>query len=180
MLKKLTGYIFTVIGFIGFGFFRNYKGYVIPLPALWFLVSIVIGFAGLYLIYTSKSIKYSKQEKYNKERLDKLKYKGEKVLLTADNCEIRENNYYEEVVNDRISKSRQIDALYEPNRNYKQKYVEQSAIVYNYIDGDKNIEMVSSVLPFDAMTLGSYIEKKMVFLYINRFNKKDYIFDIPV
>jgi hypothetical protein len=177
MLKKLTGYIFAVIGFIGFGFFRNYRGNVIPLSTLWFFVSIAIGFTGLYLIYISKSLKSSKQEKYNKERLNRLKQNGERVLLTADNCEVKENNYYKESVNESFSKIQQIDALYDPNRNYKQNYIEQSVIVYSYTNGDKKIKMQSQSYPFDAKTLASYIENKMIFLYVNRFDKKDYIFD---
>ena len=132
MLKKLTGYLLASIGFLGFGFFRFYKGTLIPLSTLWFFVSIVVGIVGFYLIYTSKSVKSSKQEKYNKERLDRLKQNGEYILITVDNCEIRENNYYKEVVSESSSKVQQIDALYDPNRNYKQQYVEQSAIVYYY------------------------------------------------
>jgi uncharacterized membrane protein YuzA (DUF378 family) len=178
MPKKLTGYILAVIGFIGFGFFRNYKGYVIPLSTLWFLGSIIIGLAGLYLIYTSKSVKLSKQEKYNKERLGRLKKSGERVLLTSDNCEIRENNYYEEVVNESSSKAQKIDALYDPNRNYKANYVQQSAIIYTYTAGDQKIKMTSQPFLFDAKTLVSYIERKMISLYINRFDKKDYMFEI--
>jgi len=57
MLKKIIGFIFVAIGFIGFGFFRNYEGAVIPYSALWFVISIVIGVFGLYLIYISKSTK---------------------------------------------------------------------------------------------------------------------------
>jgi len=177
MLKKLTGYILAALGFIGFGYFRNYKGSVIPYSTLWFFLSIAVGLVGLVLIYLSKSNKLSKQEKYNKERLDRLKQSAERILLTVDNCEIRENNYYQEVINEGNSKVEQIDALYEPNRNYHQDYIEQSAIIYYYKFGDKKHKMTSQSFLFNATTLTNYVENKMVVLYVNRFDKNDYAFD---
>ncbi|MBK7121670.1 MAG: hypothetical protein IPH68_02055 [Chitinophagaceae bacterium] len=86
----MTGYILAALGFNGFVYFRNYKGSVIPYSTLWFFLSIAVGLVGLVLIYLSKSNKLSKQEKYNKERLDRLKQSAERILLTVDNCEIRE------------------------------------------------------------------------------------------
>lgn len=178
MLKKLTGYLFAGIGFIGFGFFRNYNGSVIPYSTLWFFLSIAVGLIGLYLIYFTKSNKLTKQEKYNKKRLDRLKQSGEKILLTVDNCEIRENNYYEEVIKESSSRVQQIDALYEPNRNYRQDYIEQSAIIYYYKIGDKKQRMTSQSFSFNAKTLTNCVENKMLFLYVNRFDKNDYAFEI--
>lgn len=178
MLKKFTGYLLAGTGFIGFGFFRNYKGSVIPYSTLWFFLSIAVGLVGLCFIYLTKSNKLSKQEKYNKERLERLIQSGERILLTVDNCEIKENNYYEEVINESSSRVQQIDALYDPNKNYRQDYIEQSAISYYHKIGDKNHRITSQSFPFNAKTLTNYVEKKMLVLYINRFDKNDYAFDI--
>ncbi len=176
MVKKLLGYLLAVIGFIGFGFFRNYHGTLIPLITVWFFVSILIGIAGIYLIFTSKTDKHTEQEKYNAKRLENLKKNGEKILLTVDNCEIRENNYYEEVPQRSSSYVRTIDALYEPNRNYEQKFIEQSAIVFYYTNGDKKIRMTSQSFFVNAKTLQNNINNKMINLYVNRLDKNDYIF----
>ncbi len=185
MLKKFTrsllaaiGFLFVVIGFIGYVFFRSYNGSVIPLSTFWFFVSIAIGSAGLYFIYIFLSTKVSNQEKFNKEHLEALKLKGEKFLLTADNCEIRNNNHYEEAESESSSRAKLIDGLYDPNRNYRQDYMEQSVIIYNYHDGDKKIRMTSQSFPLDAVTLASYIENKKGSLYVDRFNKNDFVFDI--
>ncbi len=178
MLKKLTGYLFAAIGFIGFGFLRNYNGSVIPYPTLWFFLSIAVGLVGLSLIYLTKSNKLTKQEKYNKERVDQLKQRGERILLTVDNCEIRENNYYEEVINESGSRVQQIDALYDPNRNYRQNYIKQSAIIYYYKIDDKKYRMTSQSFSFNVKTLTNYVENKMLVLYVNPFDKTDYAFDL--
>jgi hypothetical protein len=176
MFKRLTGYVLAVIGFIGYGYFRNYKGSIIPLPTVWLFVSLGIGFLGLTLITLSKSNRISKQDQYNKKRLERLKLNGEKILLTLDNCEVKENNYYEEVEN--RGKAQSIDALYDPNVNYQQKHVEQSAIIYNYTKEGKKIRMTSQPFDCDADTLKIDIENKSVFLYVDRFDKNDYIFNI--
>ena len=178
MLKKLTGYLLVGIGLIGFGFFKNYKGSVIPYSTLWFFSGIAVGLLGLSLIYLTKSNKLTKQEKYNKDRLDRLKQSGERILLTVDNCEIRENNYYEEAINESSSRVQQIDALYDLNRNYRQHYIEQSAVIYYYKIGDKKHRMTSQSFSFNAQTLTNYVENKMLVLYVNRFDKNDYAFDI--
>lgn len=178
MLKKMTGYFFVIIGFLGFGFFENYKGSVIPLPAVWFYSSIAVGLFGIYLIDSAKSTKAFKQKKYKKELLDRLKQNGERILLTVENCEVRGNNYYEEVLNGSSSQVNQIDALYDPNRNYKQKYIEQSAIVYYYVYGDKKIRMTSESFPCNAETLKGYVKSRMISIYINRADKSDYAFDM--
>ena len=178
MLKKFTGYLLAGTGFIGFGFFRNYKGSVIPYSTLWFFLSSAVGLVGLCFIYLTKSNRLSKQEKYNKERLERLIQSGERILLTVDNCEIKENNYYEEVINESSSRVQQIDALYDPNKNYRQDYIEQSAIIYYHKIDDKKHRMTSQSFPFNVKTLTNYVEKKMLVLYINRFDKNDYAFDI--
>lgn len=178
MLKNIAGYLFAAIGFIGFGFFSNYEGSIIPYSKFLFVISILIGLFGLFLIYTSKSKKLYEQEKYHQESLERLKQNGEKILLTVDNCEIRENSYYEESSDQINYKMHAIDAWYNPNENYKENYIERSAIIYNYYNGDKKIRMTSQSFPFAAGTLRNYIENKLLFLYVNRLDKTDYIFEI--
>ena len=178
MLKKISGYLFAAIGFIGFGFFRNYEGSIISDAKLWFVVSILIGLLGLYLIYTSKSKKGAKQEKVYQECLERLKQNGEIIMLTVDNCEIRENNYFKEINDQRNYKMQAIDALYNPNENYTQTYIEQSALIYNYNNDGEKIRMTSQSFPFAAGTLTNYIDHKLVFLYVNRLDKTDYVFEI--
>ena len=163
---------------MSFAFFINYEGSVISFSTLWLITSLLTGVIGLYLISTSKTRKISRQEKYNQKRIAQLKQNGEKILLTLDNCEIRENNYYEEANNARLYKIQEIDALYDPNENYTQKFIEQTVIVYNYNNGFKKIRMTSQSFPFGTDTLKYYIENKSLVLYVSLLDKTDYAFDI--
>lgn len=165
MIKKITGYVLAVIGLIGLGFFENYDGSLIPYPIIWIIASIVIGAAGAYLIAVTKVHKISRQQKANEIRLRDLQQHAERILLTPDNYEIRENNYYQKG-NDN-----------EPDDNYKQRYIEQSAIVYYYNHDGKTIRMTSQTFSANAKMLKGIIEDGKLILYVNRFDKNDYAFD---
>jgi hypothetical protein len=178
MLRKLAAYFLAGAGFLVFGFFSSYKGSLIAYPRLWMWMGIIAGIAGLWLLSSSKK-RLPGPEWFKKQRLDRLRKEGEKILLTVDNCEIRENNYYEETINNHMSAVQQIDASYAPVRNYHQRYVEQSAIIYYYSAGDKKHRMTSEPFMINAETLKSCIEAKMVILYVNRHDKNDYAFDMP-
>jgi hypothetical protein len=178
MIRKLLGYLFAFIGFIGLGFFRYYKGTVISYPFLSFCISIAIGIIGWYFISTSKSNKQSKQKRYEKEQLNKLKANAERITLNVDNCEIRENDYYEEYLHESMTKSQMIDASFDSNRNSSQHHVIQSAIIYYYQSTNGMQKMISQSFPFNAETLKNYIETKSIILYVDRFDKKKYRFEL--
>ena len=110
--------------------------------------------------------------------VERLRKDGEKIILTTTNCEVKENNYYDEVVNKKIGTGAVVDALYDPNRNVRQNYIEQSAIIYYYQSGSKKIRMTSQTFPFNAETLGKYLENSSVVLYVDRNNKNEYAFAI--
>lgn len=178
MLKKIAGYFFAGIGFSSFAFFINYEGSVISFSTVWLIVSLLVGVVGLYLLSASKTSKIFRQEKLNEKHVVQLKQNAEKILLTINNCEISENNYYEEANDARLYKAREIDALYDPNENYTQKFIEQTVIVYNYNDGFKKIRMTSQSFPFGVDTLRYYIENKSLILYVNLLDKTEYAFEI--
>jgi hypothetical protein len=178
MIKKIIGYILSILGLLGFGFFKNYNGTSIQYPTIWLFLSAIIGIFGLVLIYLSKSDKLSRQEKINNEKLEKLKQNGEKIILTTENCEIRENSYFEEINKDSSSSIVQVDALFDSNRNYSQNYVEKSAIIYYHKFGENKYRMTSQTFPFNADNLRNYVEKQKLALYINRYDKNDYSFDL--
>ena len=176
MLQRFIGYTLCCIGFIGYGYFNHYKGSLIPYSTFWVIVSIIIGLIGVYIAYRKPQT--LKQERINEELLERLKQNGEKIIMDKDTCEIRENNYYEEEINEDMSRSQAFDALYDPNRNYKQNYIEQSAIIYYYNSGGKKYRMTSQSFPFNAEQLSHYVWERAVILYVNRANKAEYAFEL--
>src|SRR5450432_2919595 len=132
MIKKLFGYIIAGIAAMGFAFFRSYKGELIPYPALWFILSIVVLGIGLYIVFTSKTKKEIVAAAGDLNHRNKLIANGEQIKLDIDNCEIRENNYYEEIPDHNFGGTELIVAAFDPNEDHLEKYVDQSAIIYHH------------------------------------------------
>ena len=171
MIKTVLGYAIAGTGFMGFIYFRNYTGKMIPMPFAWQMLSAVVGLAGIYLAFTGKKISAQKTA-------DHLTQNREKIILTTDNCQVRENNYYEEITNNSISDAAVFDALYDPDRNHRTQLIEQSAIIFYYENAGKKIKMTSQSFPCNAETLSAYIKSGEVAIFINRFDKSDYAFEI--
>ncbi len=176
MVQKIAGYIIAGIGLIGLGYFRRYHGTVIPYPFLWLIVSGLVCIAGIWMVGSAGKKKLLGKEQEDDARVDKLMRSGEKILLTTGNCETKENSYHREIDNESMSKAEMLDASFYPNRNYRQEFIEQSAIIYQYQGAGKQIRMVSQSFPFSKNSLTAMVENKQLHLYINPFDKNDYVF----
>jgi hypothetical protein len=176
MIKKVAGYLLMAIGSVAFIYFWEYKGSLIPLPFLWAVVSLLVVALGGYLVYKYRLWQQKAQDRYEKKRLKEFKRNSEMILLTTENCEVRGNSYHEEIISDKIpTRSEMNDALYDPNRNYKQKFVELSVLIHYYND-DKSKRMVSQNFEFSKELLKKNLEEGFFVLYVNRFNWNDYVF----
>jgi hypothetical protein len=115
MIKKFYGYSIAAIGLIGIVFFRYYAGSLIPHTTLWYILSIGLFLFGFYFAFSSKSKKEITEIK-NSWRIDKIKSTGEKIKLNFDDCEFKENNYYEEVTHNNV-RDEPFATLFHPNGN---------------------------------------------------------------
>ena len=98
-----------------------------------------------------------------------------------DNCIIKENNYREEILQEgRLSKYKLLDEIYNPIRNTQYQEIKQAVIIYNYIDETTNIRIVSRIFNFDANTLRLYIKMGRITLYIDKFNRNQYMFTLKL
>ena len=103
------------------------------------------------------------------EQQNNLKLHGEKIILELDNCDIKENNYYEDVTARGL-------ALIEAD-NYKEKYIVQTVIVYYYKRNNLTEKFVSQTFPVDTITLESHILNNEIVLYVDTFDRSKYFFD---
>ena len=180
-MTKLPGYILASIGLAGFIFFINYKGTQIPLKELWFVVAMFVGVYGAFLI-----VKYKYQTHDNNQgdrsaeiRIDKLKQTGDKFKVTLENCEVKSRSYQEEKINtDFPTRIEMLDGLYDSNRNYKIREIQQTYIVCYKKYGGNTYKFVSQASSQSTDTLKSYIDKQGVSVYVDRTNPKNYYFDL--
>jgi hypothetical protein len=180
-MTKLSGYIFASAGLAGFFFFINYHGTQIPLKELWFVVTIFLGIYGAFLI-----VKHKYQSQENNEiataealRIDRIKQTGDKIKVTLESCEVKSRSYQEENINTYFAtRIEMVDGLYDSNRNYKIREIQQTYIVYYKKYRNITYKFVSQAVSQSADTLKSYIDKQGVVLYVDRTNPKNYYFDL--
>ncbi|HET9745872.1 MAG TPA: hypothetical protein VFP97_09175, partial [Chitinophagaceae bacterium] len=115
-VKRLLGYIMTGVGLLGFAYFENYKGEIIPLPTAWLVLSIVIGITGAYLIVSAKMKNQIETLGETSANTFRIKEGGEKIVIDLDHCHFKEDSIVSTV--NSFSRIQMIDALYDPNRNY--------------------------------------------------------------
>jgi hypothetical protein len=104
------------------------------------------------------------------EEQNYLKERGEKVILDYNNCEIKENNYYDDVTPRGFSK-------YEMAQGYTEEFVEKSVIIYRHKNDSAEDKFISQTFPFNETTLLYHIMQGDIILYVDRFDKSKYFFD---
>lgn len=178
---KLLGYSCFSIGLVGFIFFINYSGTQIPLQALWFVLSIFVITAGIYLI-----LKYKLQEKQLQStgsdrslQISQLILTGDKVKVTLDNSEVRTRSYQKEFINTNFpTQIEMLDGLYDGNRNYKTQHIEQTYIVFYKQYGGKTYKFISQPTLEESYIVKRYIDNQGgIDLYVDKANPNNYYFD---
>lgn len=176
-VKSVLGYVLVILAILSFKL-RHTISLAILNPESIIVIDVLLAILGIYLVFVGKRQRFKRELSIQESTLQRLKKNGEKIILNTTNCEVKENNYYEEVVNKKIGTGAVADALYDPNRNVRQNYIEQTAIIYYYKTGSKSLRMTSQTFPFNAETLKKYLENASVVLYIDKLNKNEYAFTI--
>jgi hypothetical protein len=178
LIKKLPAYSITGIAFIGIVFFGYYKGELIPYTTLWLVLSIVVFLTGLYIAPTGKTKKEIITSSEYLHHRNKLIATGEQINLDIDSCEIRENNYYEEIPQHNLGGTELIIAAFDANEIYEEKFVDQSAIIYHHKIGNKTEKYISQTFQFGIETLTLHILNNDIILFVDRFDRNNYLFDL--
>jgi hypothetical protein len=176
MGKKITGYILIGVGAIGYAFFEQYRGQLFPLPTLWFSLSIIIIIAGLLMILPKTRKEKDIISKEN-ARIAKLKETGEKIRLNIDDCDFKTQNYQEEI-DYRLDRVKMWDAVSPPLHPVEIKDINQVVIVYDHKSGSKEEKFISQVFPMDVITLQYHIMNNNLTLYVDRFDRRSYYFEL--
>lgn len=184
-MTRVFGYGLLAVGLLGFIFFWTYKGKVIPLRELWFVLSIFTIVAGTYF-YAKYKLKKLRNQRSNGNsnrlaEIEQLKRTGHKVRATLDNAEVKYRCFQQEIINEGLpSDMEMLDAVYDPHRNYKTQEVKQTYIVFYKQCNGKTHKFVSHATTQHADAVKRYIERQNgIDLYIDPVNPTSYYFDLP-
>ena len=183
-MNRFLGYSIMGIGLLAFFYFKNYKGTAIPLKELWFILSLIIIFAGGYFIAKDKLQKLNHNptdKSFDRlAEIEQLKLNGDKVKVTLDNAEVKSRTYHNEIISDSTpSRTEMLDALYDSNRNYKTEEIRQTYIVYYKQYNGKNYKFISHATTQDPEVVKMFIDRQNgIDLYIDPANPEKYYFDL--
>jgi hypothetical protein len=168
---------------LGFIFFLNYKGTIIPVKELWFVLSIFTMVAGAYFLAKHKLQNQNGPGAGNDSlaHITQLKHTGDKVRVTLEHAKVLTRSYRREIISEGLpSKTEMLDALYDSNRNYKTEEVQQTYIVFQKQFGDKVYQFVSPATTLSSEAVKGYMDRhKGVDLYIDPQNPERYYFELP-
>jgi hypothetical protein len=192
MGQRILAYVFIAMGLLTVTYFRKYTGSVIPHPAIFWVLGIIMTVAGMvFLRFTPAAFDRSVQKQIE-ETIYQLKVNGERMRVDLSQCEIKEHSYTEERQrygheNELLTFDfeRQIQALNalggDNSRNVKQVQVNQSVVIFsrhNSLSG-KTERFVSRVIPKDKVTVAYYLERQgETALYVDKSNRELYYFDL--
>lgn len=172
-MKRLLGFILLGLSTVSVLFFRKYNGTVIPYPLLWYALFIVIGFLGVTLIYKSMVATIRIAEKQSDNARSQFKNTGERIKVDFDSSSFHSRSYQHQVPDDRL----EVTSIHlfsslipNPERN---EIVSRSSISFTF-----GKEVFVSSFNVDAVTLRSYVIQEKLFVYVNRNNRLEYVFDL--
>jgi len=179
-MKIIFGFLLLIVSFIGTIFFRRYNGTVIPYPTLWYISFILLGIIGAWLIFSSyRKTKKIVEQIYDTE-IEKLKSNAEKIELNFDNCEFKSGSFSHKVEDPNMSTIKLLapDSLALYVDTTITENVIQSYLTYvDTIDG-KLCKFISQSFPFDPTTLKFHVMRHNITLYVDKFDRNKYYFDL--
>jgi hypothetical protein len=178
-MRIVIGLLLIIVCFLGTIFFRRYNGTVIPYPILWYISFIVLGILGVWLI--SNSLRKTKRviEQVVNTEIEKFKSTAEEIELNFDKCEFKSGSFSHQVDDPNMSTVK----LFAPGTlgSIDTKITEtviQSYLIYTETINSTACKFISQSFPFDQTTLKFYVLNHNIALYVDRFNRKKYLFDL--
>lgn len=181
-MRTILGLLFIIVSFFGIIFFKYYRGSVIPYPILWNIPFIILGILGAWLIYSAaKKVKKIVDHHINYE-VEKFKANAEKIELDFDKCEFKSGSFSHKVEDPTMNTVK----LFAPGSlalivdTTITENVIQSYLTYTDSFKGEPCKFVSQYFPFDPSMLKFHVLKHHIILYIDRFDKRKYLFDLKV
>jgi hypothetical protein len=187
MIKRIVAYCIIALGFLVYIFFYKYTGSLIPYPFLFWLLGLGLIISGYALLRRSKRAGKQKALESVHQTIIDLKSTGEKIIVEFDKCELKENDYSEEV--DRYTSSiwapsyysnlQLLNAMDDPMQNVEIVEVNQAVLVFQQEKNGKTEKFISPILKNEPTTLRFKLAmKKQTVLYVDKLDRSKYYFDL--
>ncbi len=171
-MKAITGFFLFVASIIAL-IFLVYR----HVNFIWYISLVLLAISGAILMVSSGKKRIAIIEKEIDKNLEELKANGEKIKPDFDNCEFKERSYSHEVSDENLSYLTPITPY--PDEILTTENVDQSALIYNHTVGGKSEKFIQA-FPFSADALKFYVLNNNITLYVDRFDRSRYFFDLKI
>lgn len=175
-MRLIIGSFLIIVSFLAAFWFRKYNGTLIPYPILLFLACVVIGGGGIWLVYSS--LKRSIRRESDQHLAQRLKFKAtaEKMKVQFDFCEFKDASYFEEVRDERLGLISLASPASLAQKDTAIQRKNKSSLIYR--PPQQQEEFVSGSFHLDATTLKTYVLQDRLFLFVDRFDRTKYFFEM--
>jgi len=186
LTKRILAWTLFGVGLLILTFFRRYNGNVIPYPWLIYVSGILCFLFGFFLLRKTPTTNQNNIMERAKAFVNDLKENGEKLTVNLDNCEIKENHYYQEPDNFKNASDLELvtanDLIYLYNKfNYvptdNQTYQSVAVFKTNYKGQERTFYSPTISKDKDNL-LFKFGAQKTTTLYIDKSDSEKYYFDI--
>ncbi len=186
--KRVLAIVIISVGFILIIYAKLFISSV-PYPFLTWGLGFLTILAGSALLQKTRGIKEEKSTALANTELEELMTSSHKIVVDLEACEIKENNYQEEIIrqssttDDIVDYALMFDSIgsgYTPftGETTEKVTVNQTVLIYNTTVSGKPVKFLSPVLPFERETLMfKLFAQKQTTIYISETSNK-YYFDV--
>ena len=179
-MRTIFGLLFIIASLLGITFFKYYNGSVIPYPTLWYISFVILGLLGAWLIYSATRKVNKIMDQHINSEVEKFKTNAEKIELDFDKCEFKSGSFSHQIEDPTASTVKLFapDSLALIADTTITENVTQSYLTYTDSFKGEPCKFVSQYFPFDPSMLKFHVLKHHIILYIDRFDKRKYLFDL--
>lgn len=180
-LRPLYFTVVMIVSLLAGIFLWSYEGEVIRSPRMLQVMCFVVA-AVCFWALTKKGNKKLQEPsgKYLEylEEVKRFKEKAEVIVPDHDACEFRNGTYYHEVEDKDISWMASGSHIIKREEVTKTEKVVQSSFLYHHHEGGTIKKYASRGFPFDKIALQLYVMNGKIKLYVDRFDRSKYIFEL--
>jgi len=170
-----------IVALVGGIFLWSYNGEAIRSPKILQIACFTLSALSFWALTKTSNRKLKEPSGEYLEYLEKIKQfkaKAEIVVPDIDACEFRNGTYHHEVEDEDASWMAAGSSIMLREEVTKTEKVVQSSLLYYHKDGATTKKYASQAFPFDKVALQVYVMKGELKLYIDRFDRSKWFFEL--
>jgi hypothetical protein len=180
-LRRLYFTVMMIVSLIAGIFLWTYEGELIRWPRIAQAMCFIVAAACLWALTRKENEKLQEPSGEYLEYLEELKTfktKAEIISPDHDSCEFRNGTYYHEVEDKDLSWMARGSHIMFSEEVTKTEKVIQSSFLYYHPEGGIVKKYASQGFPFDKIALQLYVMNGKIKLYVDRFDRTKYFFEL--